>query len=425
MSYFIDRRPNGRNKSAVNRQRFLRRYRDHIRKSVDQAVRKRSITDMERGEEVSIPTRDIHEPTFHHSQSGRREGVLPGNKAFQQGDRVARPQGGGGAGGGQGQASPDGEGMDEFVFSLTRDEFMEFLFEGLELPNLVKNELGSAEETRPIHGGIVREGTPSRLHVVRSMRSAYARRLAMGASVRRELKACEAEREALLAQPVGLQDTQQLAALESTIEQLRQRLKKVPFLDTEDLRYRHLKHEPVPSTKAVMICMMDVSGSMTEQHKDIAKRFFLLLYLFLERNYDKVDLVFIRHHTSAREVDEEEFFYSRETGGTIVSSALKMASSIIEARYPPAQWNIYLAQASDGDNWDDDSDVCAEWLTQKLLPKSRYYAYVEITPHAHQALWEAYETVQSRFPERFAMRQIVEAGDIFPVFRDLFKKATA
>jgi len=126
---------------------------------------------------------------------------------------------------------------------------------------------------------------------------------------------------------------------------------------------------PVPSSKAVMFCIMDVSGSMTQSIKDIAKRFFILLYLFLERNYKQIELVFVRHHTHAKEVDEQEFFYSRETGGTIVSSALKLTADIIDARYSPADWNIYIAQASDGDNWDGDSASCADILSKQILDK--------------------------------------------------------
>lgn len=171
-----------------------------------------------------------------------------------------------------------------------------------------------------------------------------------------------------------------------------------------------------------MFCLMDVSGSMNQATKDIAKRFFILLYLFLQRNYEHTEVVFIRHHTSAKEVDEQEFFYSRETGGTIVSSALKLMKEIVDERYRAEEWNIYGAQASDGDNWNDDSSTCSELLMQSLLPKLQYYSYIEITPRDHQALWEEYQEVQENFPEVFAMQQIVEIGDIYPVFRELFHK---
>ena len=174
-----------------------------------------------------------------------------------------------------------------------------------------------------------------------------------------------------------------------------------------------------------MFCLMDVSGSMTQDIKDIAKRFFILLYMFLKRNYQKIDVVFIRHHTTASEVDEETFFYSRETGGTLVSSALRLMDEIIRERYPEDSWNIYAAQASDGDNWADDSPACRKLLVDKILPKLQYYTYVEITPRDHQALWYAYENVVDRYPDTFAMQQIESLDDIYPVFHKLFERKSS
>ncbi|MFD2190882.1 YeaH/YhbH family protein [Pistricoccus aurantiacus] len=423
MSYFIDRRANAKHKSAVNRQRFLDRYRTHIKRSVEEAVNRRSITDMERGEKVSIPARDISEPVFQHGPGGRRTIISPGNREFVEGDRLRRPEGGGGGGGGSGEgASNQGEGMDEFAFSLTREEFLDFVFDGLELPHLERKQLLDLEEVRPVRAGISRDGVPSRINIVRSMREAHARRIAMRAPIRRALREAMEALEAEERKDPVLRNPARISELKEEIARLERRLEAVPFIDTYDLRYNNMTNQPMPSNKAVMFCVMDVSGSMTQSHKDIAKRFFLLLYLFLERNYEKVELVFVRHHTAAKEVNEEEFFYSRETGGTIVSSALTLVDEIINDRYPPAQWNLYVAQASDGDNWDDDSTTCRELLLKSLMPRLQYYTYVEITPHAHQALWEEYETVADRFSSRFAMRQIVEGSDIYPVFRELFKR---
>ena len=170
---------------------------------------------------------------------------------------------------------------------------------------------------------------------------------------------------------------------------------------------------------------MDVSGSMDQSIKDLAKRFYLLLYMFLKRHYDRTEIVFIRHHTVAKEVDEQEFFYSRETGGTVVSSALKLMQEVMDERYSPDEWNIYGAQASDGDNWNDDSPVCSKILADSILPQVQYFAYVEITKRNHQALWEEYTKLEQAFAGTFAQQHIRDVGDIFPVFRELFQKRIA
>ena len=163
---------------------------------------------------------------------------------------------------------------------------------------------------------------------------------------------------------------------------------------------------------------------MDQATKDMAKRFYILLYLFLTRTYENVEVVYIRHHTQAKEVDEQEFFYSQETGGTIVSSALKLMDEIIQARYQDSDWNIYAAQASDGDNWADDSPQCREILTKKLLPVTRYFAYIEITERQHQSLWREYQTVEEGC-ENFVCKHITSVNDIYPVFRELFEKTNS
>lgn len=425
MSYIIDRRLNSKNKSMVNRQRFLRRYRQHIKKAVSEAVTKRSITDMENGEKIGIPTKDISEPVFHHGQGGHQERILPGNDQFVAGDRVPRPPGGGGEGSGEGNASDKGEGMDDFVFQITQEEFLDFMFEDLELPNLVKRQLSGNEEFKTRRAGVSNQGSPGQINVVRSLRSANARRIALTGGKRKKIKALEEQLATLTALDPALKDNKQIEAIKEQIAQLRAAIQKVPWLDDFDIKYNLQVKYPVPHSKAVMFCIMDVSGSMSQATKDMAKRFFILLYLFLQRNYERTEVVFIRHHTSAKEVEEEEFFYSRETGGTIVSSALYMMKDILEERYPSSEWNVYGAQASDGDNWNDDSTTCSTLLMQEILPKIQYFSYIEITPRQHQALWEEYQTVAEAFPESFAMQQIIELSDIYPVFRELFHKKTA
>jgi len=349
-----------------------------------------------------------------------RESVHPGNREYVRGDHIQRPQGGAGGGGAGREGSPDGGGDDDFVFRISREEFMRIFFDDLALPHLVRTQLlPDAPEWKSQRAGFVSAGNPSSLHVVRSMRTSLGRRIAMAGELRRRLQAAEqalagAERDPDLPRDL-------LRGLQAQVEALRRRLRQIPFLDPLDLRFRNRVRIPQPMAKAVMFCLMDVSGSMDEQRKDIAKRFFILLYLFLTRHYEHTEVVFIRHHTQAAEVSENEFFQATETGGTVVSSALTLMHQIILARYPTADWNIYGAQASDGENWFKDSTLCRELLQDKLLPLLRYFAYVQVAGE-EQNLWEEYAAVCETAPH-FAMRHITDAADIYPVFRELFRKA--
>ena len=421
LQQIIDRRLSGKNKSIGNRERFLRRYREQIGEAVRRAVSGRGIRDLEQGEDIILPKRDVSEPVFGHGPGGDREYVHPGNREYVKGDRIERPQGGGGSGGGS-QASDGEGGEDDFVFRLTKEEFMRVFFEDLALPHLVRTQLAEVPEWKSHRAGFVSDGTPANLHVVRSMRGALARRIALGGDSRREIRALEAHLLHLQRSP-RVDDAlvqREIRETEIRLEELRGRARRIPFLDPIDLRYRNRVKVPIPSAKAVMFCLMDVSGSMDEARKDMSKRFFMLLYMFLTRHYEKIDLVFIRHHTQAAEVTEEEFFHATETGGTVVSSALTLMLDIVRARYPSNEWNIYGAQASDGDNWHQDSGRCRELLADHLLPLVRYYAYVQVA-EAEQNMWEEYTQLLESH-KNFAMRKVADAGDIYPVFRELFKK---
>jgi uncharacterized sporulation protein YeaH/YhbH (DUF444 family) len=422
MQQIIDRRLAGKNKSIGNRERFLRRHKEQIREAVKRAIDGRGIRDIERGEEIHIPKKDLSEPVFGHGQGGVREIVHPGNQEYIRGDRIERPKGGGGGGSGSGQASDQGEGEDDFAFALSKEEFMQVFFEDLALPHLVRTQLAEVPEWKTHRAGFSSDGTPNNLHVVRSMRGAIGRRIAIGAGSRRELRELEDRLAVLKAevQPGDAVGDSEIEALEEEIARLRARVERIPYLDPIDLRFRNRVRVPVPTSKAVMFCLMDVSGSMDEARKELSKRFFILLYLFLTKHYERIELVFIRHHTQAQEVDEHDFFHARETGGTVVSSALVLMEEIIRARYSPSEWNIYGAQASDGDNWHHDSGRCRELLGDKLLPLVRYYAYVQVAEE-EQNLWEEYTQLQAGH-RHFAMRKATSADQIYPVFRDLFKK---
>ena len=415
----IDRRLSGKNKSVGNRERFLRRYRKQIREAVRRAVSGRSIHDIEQGEDITLPRRDVSEPVFGHGAGGRQERVYPDNREYVRGDHIARPQGGAGSGGSGPGASADGVGEDDFEFRITREEFMQYFFDDLALPHLLRNQLlPDTPEWKTHRAGFISEGTPTNLHVVRSMRKALSRRIAMGGDARRELRRLELQLAFMLSDAAT--PHHDVLALQEQIQALRRRLGQIPFLDPFDLRYRNRVRVPLPVSKAVMFCLMDVSGSMNESRKDMAKRFFILLYLFLMRHYEKTEVVFIRHHTQAAEVTEDEFFHATESGGTVVSSALTLMHKIIQERYDPVEWNIYGAQASDGDNWLQDSAKCRALLVDKLLPVSRYFAYLQVAEES-QNLWEEYALVRESQPH-FAMQKVTEAAGIYPVFRELFKK---
>lgn len=422
MAHFIDRRLNGKNKSAVNRQRFMRRYKQQIKKAVTDAVNQRSIQDLDSGESISIPSRDITEPFFHQGEGGDRTRVLPGNDQFSPGDRIERPQGGGSGGSGEGDASNSGEGTDSFQFEISKDEYLDILFDDLELPNLQENSTDRMIDFKTIRAGFTNDGVPSNINIVRSLQNSLLRRTAMSAGKKRQLHELEEQIAKLRESPK--ENEAEILILEKEADELRERIRKVPFIDTFDLKFNAYVKQPIPNSQAVMFCLMDVSGSMDQATKDMAKRFYLLLYLFLTRNYERIEIVFIRHHTQAKEVDEQEFFYSQETGGTIVSSALKLMKQIIAERYPEDQWNIYAAQASDGDNWADDSPVCRTLLDRDILPFIRNFFYIEITARAHQTLWREYESLAQQHLN-FDLQHIRKPEDIFPVFREFFRKEVA
>jgi len=419
----IDRRLNPKGKSLTNRQRFLRRARRHIQEAMRDVVRGRGIADVADGEKISIPADDLREPVFHHAREGGvRDYVLPGNKEYLRGDRIPRPESGGGGGGSEG--SPDGEGEDDFRFMLTKEEFLDIFLDDLELPDLIKKKVQKLESPAYARAGFSVTGTPASLSLVRTMRNSLSRRIALQRPSLRQVQALEDELAKLGDSPA---DQNRRAELEAELEKLGRKRRGIPFIDPIDVRYHRFEPVPKPITKAVMFCLMDVSGSMNEHMKDLAKRFFMLLYVFLTRRYRHVDIVFVRHTHEASEVDEQTFFYSTDTGGTVVSTALAEMKKIVMARYSSSEWNIYAAQASDGDNSSGDNARAAELLEKEILPLCQHFAYVEVGPEDRDwtsrdtELWSTYKALR-RPGSVLAMRKVRRRNEIFPVFHDLFAR---
>jgi uncharacterized protein len=422
----IDRRPNPKGKSLANRQRFIERAKDEVKRSLVDALKRRKLGESEGGEKITIPTRGIQEPSFQHSRhGGRRDYVVPGNKHYVVGDKIERPKGGAGEGRGKAGNRDNGE-QDKFEFVLSKEEFLDLFFDDLELPELVKTKLKETEATQLTRAGFSIAGTPANLNLVRTMRNSLARRISLNRPSPSQLEALQRQ----LAFAHAADDSEGAAQSQHDLETAQRRARRFAFIDPLDVRYNRFERVPKPVTQAVMFCLMDVSGSMTEAMKDLAKRFFLLLHVFLTKRYRHLDIVFIRHTSNAEEVDEDTFFHSRETGGTIVSTALEEMLRVVHDRYPPSSWNIYAAQASDGDNFSEDGERCAQLLASDLLPLSQYFAYIEVGadatlrhgfPSPPTDLWRTYAEI-APLHTNFAMRRVSEPSQIFPVFHELFKR---
>jgi uncharacterized sporulation protein YeaH/YhbH (DUF444 family) len=414
----IDRRLNPSGKNLPNRQRFLRRARKIVRDAVRKASATRGIRDVDEAGVVVIPADGIDEPSFHLGNDGFRHPVFPGNREFIEGDRLPRPPGSGRGGGGSGAG--EGKSEDEYTVALSAEEFLEFFLEDLELPDLERRKLSTTESEGVRRAGYSVSGSPSNLSVTRTMRNSMSRRIALKRPRPEDVLAAE---EAVAEAEARSADESELSTLRDLLASLQRKTKTIAWIDPIDIRYRRFEPIPRPTTQAVMFCLMDVSASMTEHMKDLAKRFFMLLYVFLKKRYKKVDLVFIRHTDEAREVDEETFFHGVESGGTRVSSAQHEMLRVARDRYPADSWNIYVAQASDGDNDPRDNAESCALLLNDILPMSQYYAYLEVGEPGHgsavSTLWRAYQELGEA---RLAQRSVTSRDEIYPIFRELFSR---
>jgi len=413
--HIVDRRLNPGSKSLENRQRFLRRAKALVQGAVKKASQDRDIKDVLEGGEVSVPVDGMDEPRFRR-EGGKRDMVLPGNKKFIEGDMLPRS----GRSGGKVSGAGEGDGQDAFRFVLSRDEFVDLFLDDLELPDLAKRKLAEVESEGIQRAGFATSGSPANISVSRTVSRAMARRIALRRPRPEEMAALEAEM-------VDCSEARRVE-LQAEIEALKAKMRRIPFIDPIDIRYRRFEAVPKPVAQAVMFCLMDVSGSMTEHMKDLAKRFYMLLYIFLNRRYRHVEIVFIRHTDQAEEVDEETFFHGPASGGTRVSSALQVMHDMVRSRFRPADWNIYAAQASDGDNSYSDSDVTARLLTELILPATQFFAYLEVGEETGMmydqpvsSLWTLYERLRAE-KAPLSMRKVNERSEIFPVFADLFRR---
>jgi hypothetical protein len=473
MSRVNDRRGSS-DRASGNRQRFIERNKDRMRKAVRDKLSDSNITDVgDGGKDVYIPEDEISEPSISHGQGGTRERVMPGNDRFDEGDRIPKPPGGG-SGSGPGDPSQDGDGEDDFVFHLTRDEVLDILFEDMELPNLEETQEADTNLTSPKNAGYTSEGADSKLDRRLSKKNRKARVHALTKDIKEEIEQLLIQKKNILKQykdgvdagqrksgsginknktlkqriedlekithklykqfrhELSNEDAQNIREIDRQLAELNKKHARKAQWRDDDLRYKFTKQQPQPSTQAVMFCLMDVSASMDQEAKDNAKRFKLLLYEMLRRKYDNVHIVFIRHTNQAEEVEEKEYFYGTKTGGTCVSQGLEKVKEIQEERYPPEKWNIFVTHASDGDNPPNDKPNC-EQVMSHLMSRVRAFFYPEVANQMQRSgrtafrgldteLSSVYKSIKAQYPNRLFTGRIEDKKDVWPLLEKFFKK---
>lgn len=424
----IDRRKLAKQRSSGNKQRFLKRIRSVIKNKAITIVGKK-IGDLNSEDVINVSRDTIEEPRFIYDRSiFHGPVVLSGNYKYVRGDEFEilkdRAENGIGQGGGVGQ----GSGEDDFSVNVSRDEFLDYFFEDLELPNLEEKQQTEIIEIIPTHAGFTTVGPPNRLSVVRSMSQSKSRRIALKSKWKKLIKQAEEEITQIKnKQELSENDNLKILELEKKIAGYAKKIKTIPFLDTIDLRYRVNDYKPMKKTKAVIFFIMDNSGSMGEKEKTISRKFFTLFYVFVHRKYENPDIVYISHTDTAHEVDEHTFFTTQESGGTKVSTALKLTDEIISKRYNPAETNIYICQTSDGDNYQDDNPLCVDIIKNKLSLKIQHFSYLEIRNNRYisiiagnHPLWNAYKSVFQAV-KNLDIEFIDDESQIYEVFRKFFK----
>lgn len=427
MANIIDRRfTYNKDKNLSNRKKFIDRVKDQLRDGVKNNVNQKDLKDLASGEKMKVKVRNTEEPMFSNDEkSGNGHTVVPGNRHFNTGDEIPNPNNSNSKGKGN-KASDSGDSEDSFYFSLTKEEYFDILFEDLELPDMIKKSMKNTNQYDIERQGFQRHGNPSSMDILRSTKNSMARRLALKRPKKSELKKLEEMLES------ELDDSKKLS-IQEDIKKIKKRMNTIPYYEEMDIRFRRFEKISKPVSHAVMFCLMDVSASMDENKKDIAKRFYLLLYMFLLKQYKEVEIVFVRHTHQAEEVDENTFFYDTASGGTSVISGLNLIDSIIKERFDANKTNIYVAQLSDGDNFDSKESV--KESIEKVLKQVQYFAYIEVTDNNYynsnmfgsyageytSTLWDSYSEI-SKESSNLQVKKVSNNKEIFGVFKELFSK---
>jgi len=398
---FIDRRVLNQERNLDNRRKFFNKVKSHLLSSMKD-LGEDAISDIAKSKRrVTLSDEAIEEPFFTLATTGVWKFVVSGN-SYIAGDQIGKPSGGSGPGEG-GEPSEDGDGEDDFVFEVNSEEFLQLFFEDLELPNMQDKMVARHEVFTWQRKGFATSGAPANMDLRRTIKNSLGRRIALRRPKIEDLVQKDDETE----------------------EEFNERVahwKRIPYIDPQDQRFRNFEQLPVPSFSAVVFFLMDVSGSMSEHHKDLAKRFFMLKYYFLQRKYTNVEIVYISHTHVQEEVDEQDFFYSTKSGGTLVLPALQLVSKIIQDRFPLAEWNVYIGQASDGDCFGEDGARCVEYLHDVLLSTVQYMSYLNVDRGGLSGVSSLEKSYKRITRDNFSQVRASHKRDIFPVFHKLFSR---
>lgn len=403
-------------RSAEDRRRHKELVEESIKKNIGNIISEESIIGQSGSKKIKIPVRGIKEYSFIYGKN--KKGAASGDGDEKRGDVVGEDEEGknyghGGAG--------DKEGEDVYETEITIEELVNYLFDDLDLPDIDRKKLADIESDNGFRkSGYQRKGIPPRLAKRKTAIEKIKRRQSYKRSISKEFEDKDGiagnEEHGYEKHGKGVIGGEEFSkgVPEGDAE-------RFPFSE-EDLRYRRLKVTRTKDFNAVVICIMDVSGSMDQTKKYMARSFYFLLYQFLRLRYSNVEVVFIAHTTTAKEVGEVEFFHKGESGGTYISSGYEKALEIIEQRYNPKNWNIYAFHCSDGDNWTEDNKKAVE-LAAKLCEVCNLFGYGEIIP----GYYFTGSTVKSEFiknvhDDNFVIVTMTRKDDIITGIKRLLEK---
>lgn len=384
MAIFREFNPIDHDRAVEDRRRHKELVKDTIKKNLADILSEESIIGQSKNKKIKIPIRGLKEYQFIYGKNSNGVGSGDGNQ--KRGDKIGTDKDGEQGQGKKGAGNNEGE--DIYETEITIEDILNYLFEELELPNMNKKKFSEIE----VENSIKRFG-----YQKKGIRPRLAKKRTVMEKIKRKKGYIK-----------GLKDQNRDESIE-----------RFPFKE-DDLRYHKIKTTTKKECNALIACIMDVSGSMTQNKKYLARSFFFLLYQFVKIKYINVDVIFISHTTTGKEVNEHDFFYKAESGGTYISSGYNKALEVINERYDPAVWNIYAFHVSDGDNWADDNERVV-LAANNLCDISNLFGYVEIGRQSY------YNTIKEKLKKDVKKKNFTSASieykeDLWPTLKRILEK---